>query len=248
MIAQRRLRRQMKRARSISRPNHRLRLRYARPDQPGQHRACGRNGADRRLQFETPIFHREFTRKSSSRDPDHLNTPRLIANSAGTTVWRWDQGEPFGNDVPNENPSGLGTLVVPLRFPGQYFDRETSLAYNVFRDYDPTIGRYVRSDPIGLVAGLNPYLYVRGSPLTHVDPLGLETVTGWGCYLSCMVGFGSFCPVPVYVCKDVRSRVGFILCFAAIVGPCLVGASSARKAIEISRAMSTASPNPGSAH
>jgi hypothetical protein len=48
---------------------------------------------------------------------DHLNTPRLISDSAGTVVWRWDNQEPFGNDVPNENPSGLGTLVVPLRFP-----------------------------------------------------------------------------------------------------------------------------------
>jgi RHS repeat-associated protein len=63
-------------------------------------------------------------------------------------VWRWDNQEPFGNDVPNENPSGLGTLVVPLRFPGQYFDRESSLAYNYYRDYDPGIGRYVQADPI----------------------------------------------------------------------------------------------------
>src|SRR5437773_86841 len=57
--------------------------------------------------------------------PDHLNTPRMIANSTGTTVWRWDQGEPFGNDVPNNNPSGAGAFDFPLRFPGQYFDRET---------------------------------------------------------------------------------------------------------------------------
>jgi RHS repeat-associated protein len=37
--------------------------------------------------------------------------------------------------------------------PGQYFDRETSLSYNYFRDYDSSIGRYVENDPIG-VAGL----------------------------------------------------------------------------------------------
>jgi RHS repeat-associated protein len=104
---------------------------------------------------------------------DHLNTPRLIANSTGTTVWRWDQGEPFGNDVPNENPSGLGTLVVPLRFPGQYFDRETNLAYNVMRDFDPGIGRYVESDPIGLRGGVNTYAYVGGNPLSFVDAIGL---------------------------------------------------------------------------
>src|SRR5438094_9584586 len=91
--------------------------------------------------------------------PDHLNTPRMIANSTGTTVWRWDQGEPFGNDVPNDNPSGAGAFDFPLRFPGQYFDRETNLAYNYFRDYDPAIGRYAQSDPIGLIGGLNTYSY-----------------------------------------------------------------------------------------
>jgi len=50
---------------------------------------------------------------------DHLNTPRLVANSSGTTVWRWDQQEPFGDNVANENPSGLGAFDLPLRLPGQ---------------------------------------------------------------------------------------------------------------------------------
>lgn len=51
---------------------------------------------------------------------DHLNTPRLIANQTGQTVWRWDQAEPFGVNVPDENPLGLGAFEFPLRFPGQY--------------------------------------------------------------------------------------------------------------------------------
>jgi hypothetical protein len=70
---------------------------------------------------------------------DHLNTPRLVANAAGTTVWRWDQWEPFGDNLPNENPSSLGAFEFPLRLPGQYFDKETNLHYNYFRDYDPSI-------------------------------------------------------------------------------------------------------------
>jgi len=65
-------------------------------------------------------------------------------------VWRWDQGEPFGNDVPNNNPSGGGAFDFPLRFPGQYFDRETGLAQNWFRDYDTAIGRYVQNDPVSV--------------------------------------------------------------------------------------------------
>jgi len=118
---------------------------------------------------------------------DQLNTPRLIADSTGTTVWRWDQGEPFGNDVPNNDPSGLGAFEFPLRFPGQYFDRETNLNYNYFRDYDPALGRYVESDPLGsidpnkfgaanadmLIANASTYAYVRAKPLLRTDQFGL---------------------------------------------------------------------------
>jgi uncharacterized protein RhaS with RHS repeats len=48
------------------------------------------------------------------------------------------------------------------------------LHYNYFRDYDPAIGRYVQSDPIGLEAGLNTYSYVDGGPLTWTDVYGFS--------------------------------------------------------------------------
>lgn len=89
-------------------------------------------------------------------------------------MWRWDQGEPFGVNVPNENPSGLGVFDLPLRLPGQYYDRETALHYNAARDYDPSVGRYVESDPIGLGGGVNTYAYGLGSPLLNSDPEGLD--------------------------------------------------------------------------
>lgn len=47
------------------------------------------------------------------------------------------------------------------------------LVYNYFRTYDPSTGRYLESDPIGLVAGLNTYGYVDQKPLSYVDPFGL---------------------------------------------------------------------------
>jgi len=103
---------------------------------------------------------------------DHLNTPRLVADATGTTVWKWDELEPFGNSPADENPSGLGLFDLRLRFPGQYFDKETNLAYNLGRDYDAGIGRYTEFDPAGLRGGVNPYAYVDGNPLSWFDPDG----------------------------------------------------------------------------
>ncbi|MEW5251768.1 RHS repeat-associated core domain-containing protein [Microbulbifer discodermiae] len=46
--------------------------------------------------------------------------------------------------------------------------------YNYYRDYDPRIGRYLQSDPIGLDDGPNTYSYVDNSPITYVDQNGLN--------------------------------------------------------------------------
>ena len=106
----------------------------------------------------------------------------MVANQSGQTVWRWDQQEPFGVNVPDENPSGLGAFDLPLRLPGQYFDKETNLHYNYYRNYDASIGRYGESDPIGLKGGLNTYAYVESSPLLATDPFGLVKWKGTAFY------------------------------------------------------------------
>ena len=59
--------------------------------------------------------------------------------------------------------------------PGQYYDAETGLHYNYFRDYDPKTGRYIQADPIGLKGGMNQFAYVDGNPLKWIDPFGLYT-------------------------------------------------------------------------
>jgi len=100
-----------------------------------------------------------------------------VADATGTTVWRWDQQEPFGDSPANEDPDANSVAFdLPLRLPGQYYDAESGLHQNNFREYDPNIGRFPESDPIGLEGGINTYAYVEGSPLSSIDSLGLQSL------------------------------------------------------------------------
>ncbi|SFM79397.1 RHS repeat-associated core domain-containing protein [Nitrosomonas communis] len=111
---------------------------------------------------------------------DHLNTPRVIIDQNHNPIWRWDNIDPFGANLPDEDPDGDSKLFkYNLRFAGQYFDQETQLHYNYLRDYDPSTGRYLQSDPIGLAGGLNPYRYVFNNPLQYTDPTGENPLFWW---------------------------------------------------------------------
>lgn len=124
---------------------------------------------------------------------DHVGAPREARSSDGTLVWAW-RGDAFGAGETLRDPDGDGTKTeISLRFPGQYADRESGLFYNNKRDYDPNIGRYIQSDPIGLEGGANRYTYVSGDPVNKIDPLGLyEECT----YLSCNFEPGYFPYIP----------------------------------------------------
>ncbi|MFV0665574.1 RHS repeat domain-containing protein [Denitromonas sp.] len=115
--------------------------------------------------------HPDSTTTAYAIETDHLGTPRLLTDATRAPRWRWTS-PPFGEVLPEDDPSGLGAVTFNLRFPGHYYDKETGLHYNFNRYYDPERGRYVQSDPIGLQGGWNTYAYVGGNPISYSDPTG----------------------------------------------------------------------------
>ncbi len=98
---------------------------------------------------------------------DLAGSPAELVDDRGAIAW-------FHRTTLWGNPLGHGRTDAdtPLRFPGQYADAETGLNYNVMRHYDPAIGSYLSSDPLGLAAGPNSHRYV-ANPHLWIDPLGL---------------------------------------------------------------------------
>ena len=108
---------------------------------------------------------------------DHLNTPRTVTTQSNRVLWSW-VSDPFGNGAPiTSNDDAGNPYQYNLRFPGQYYDAETGLHYNMARYYNPAIGRYTQSDPIGLKGGINTYTYVRNNPIKFIDNWGFDTFT-----------------------------------------------------------------------
>src|SRR3972149_1490958 len=107
---------------------------------------------------------------------DHLGTPLFMTGSLGQKVWSAEL-LPFGEgfDINEDVDGDQGHVVNNLRFSGQYYDAETGLHYNMARDYSPLIGRYIEKDPIGLLGGINTFLYTGNNSVNEIDPLGLTT-------------------------------------------------------------------------
>ncbi|WP_425833569.1 DUF6531 domain-containing protein [Streptomyces fractus] len=109
---------------------------------------------------------------------DLVGAPTELVDEQGDIAWR-SRTTMWGTTAHSRD----ATAVTPLRFPGQYEDRETGLYYNYFRHYDPESGRYTAPDPLGLGPAPNPVAYV-DNPQSFSDPLGLvpcnEADPTWG--------------------------------------------------------------------
>ena len=103
---------------------------------------------------------------------DHLGVPVQITDASGATVNAM-QADPFGQRFYTASTSAPRTS---LALPGQIIDI-ADRHYNLYRDYDPTLGRYLQADPIGLGGGDNVYGYVSGNPVNVIDPEGLASCT-----------------------------------------------------------------------
>ena len=116
---------------------------------------------------------------------DQLGTPRKMTDGSASVAWD-NLSDPFGNSIAthgtNWGAANWGSFnwamtllsLSNIRFPGQYFDGEAGLNQNWNRDYDPTTGRYIQPDPIGLQGGINTYAYAAGNPVQNADAVGLQ--------------------------------------------------------------------------
>jgi len=99
---------------------------------------------------------------------DQTGRPLYMTDPSSHAIDWAAQGLPFDRNVTTNRWGGFN-----IGFPGQYWDAEDDLWQNGNRDYDPSTGRYIESDPIGLAGGVNTYAYAEDNPISSVDPYGL---------------------------------------------------------------------------
>jgi RHS repeat-associated protein len=110
----------------------------------------------------------EIDRRFFAVATDLIGSPTELVDESGRVAWR-TRTTLWGTTAWSRS----STAYTPLRFPGQYYDPETGLHYNLFRHYDPETGRYTSPDPLGLSPAPNPVAYVT-NPHTVCDPFGLS--------------------------------------------------------------------------
>jgi len=104
-----------------------------------------------------------------------IGEPLVMTDASKAKVWD-AYVEPYGQAQVFGTPSA----GLDLRLPGQWLQAETGgLHQNWHRDYDPSLGRYIEADPLGIEAGQNVYAYVDGRPAEYIDRTGLFVDTAF---------------------------------------------------------------------
>jgi RHS repeat-associated protein len=128
---------------------------------------------------------------------DHLGTPLLATDDAGTVAWEGGF-EPFGRDYQAGTPDAALDNGLHLRLPGQWEDLSwhdatsgASVYYNVHRWIEPATGRYTRLDPFGLRYVINLFTYASGNPVLQADPDGRLPTFPVHNPITCSIAVGS---------------------------------------------------------
>ncbi len=103
-------------------------------------------------------------------EQDGLGSVTTLSNAAGALAQTYTY-DSFGNQT-----ASSGSLTNPFRFTAREWDMETNLQFSRARYYDPSSGRFISEDPVGLgpfLDSVNLYAYVKNNTLNYIDPLGL---------------------------------------------------------------------------
>jgi len=106
---------------------------------------------------------------------DKQNSVVAISNSSGAVISRRGYGS-YGETTPTQLASNDNSPTHPFGYTGRRWDADLGLYYYRARWYDPELGTFLETDPIGSLDYINLYSYVGLSPMNAVDPSGLETI------------------------------------------------------------------------
>jgi RHS repeat-associated protein len=165
--------------------------RYAHGDRVDQPLAMSRAGQDYYIQA------------------DHQGSVIRVTDAAGAVVNSYDY------DAYGQRLSALEGVEIAYGYTGREYDAESGLMYYRLRVYDPAMGRFLQTDPLGFAAGdLNLYRYVGNDPLNVTDPSGKNPLSALiavgACAGGAAIGVGSLAiGVTISIALDASSKPMF---------------------------------------